>query len=846
MTKVSGAYESVVRGVSQQVPQDRLSGQHTEQVNMVSDPVHGLARRHGSITVSEAMLPHNYADLLANTAGHRAHKFSVAGAEYDLLYRSGIRDRVTDHDDTLFCYARDESRFLPVVIHDTIATQALRHDGVSALCQVGRFLLLAGNGYDTTWTTTPLWETGENQSRLAVWLRGGAYSRTFKVTLTDRLTGDKTVISYTTKSASFPDLLDTTDLLTSDPDYQKKVNDRVNDYNSKVTSWIGEAAADIVPSNIATKLKEQYDALGFAPATVVGSTLIIEDAQWGEVAVDDGGDNSLVEAVGNVIEAAEGACPVHYTGKVVKVRPSKESPETAFYLQAYPKDGVASGITEVVWREGTAATVTPQRLFVVATVEGGTLYVSDSIEWLEGQIGPDTADDIPRFSERKVGDDISCPVPNFFGKRIDALWLHQDRLHVAAGPIVTASRRGDYFNFFRASVLTLKDDDPYEDYSLGSEEDVIKYAIQFNQDCILFGLKGQYMISGRVVQTPKTASIVSISRYESTVDAAPKASGNYVFYPAKKGPPEKRVTALFQMQPAALSNNPESPDVSQQLDNYIQGTVLELVTLATPNTAIIRTDASRNGFYLYNYLDRADNGQRVLDAWHRWNWAPLVGSLMGLSISAEGAVLAYLIRQGSDGAAWIACERLTLSGAPSDLPHMDALRSQDSPGSLTGLDPSLIAKAFGGGAAKPWLGNTLEQIAANPNPADYTGAWMGVHYDSYTVPTNPFPKDRNGKTITFGRMTLGTVKVSLAYAGGCVIASRRNGVTATVAEFNGFRVGSPAAVPGTQPILTATVQGYIGGEVRESSYSIASKRWLPLTITAIEWTGQLFNRQRSA
>jgi len=48
MAKITGAYKSLVRGVSEQVPQDRLEGQHWEQVNLISDPIRGLARRRGS------------------------------------------------------------------------------------------------------------------------------------------------------------------------------------------------------------------------------------------------------------------------------------------------------------------------------------------------------------------------------------------------------------------------------------------------------------------------------------------------------------------------------------------------------------------------------------------------------------------------------------------------------------------------------------------------------------------------------------------------------------------------------------------------------------------------------
>lgn len=48
MSKVSGAYPSLSRGVSQQPFEARLDGQHGEQVNMWSDPVRGLSRRRGT------------------------------------------------------------------------------------------------------------------------------------------------------------------------------------------------------------------------------------------------------------------------------------------------------------------------------------------------------------------------------------------------------------------------------------------------------------------------------------------------------------------------------------------------------------------------------------------------------------------------------------------------------------------------------------------------------------------------------------------------------------------------------------------------------------------------------
>ena len=69
--KVESSYDSLLRGVSQQVPQERAIGQHTEQVNMLSDPVNGLARRHGSVNLAEQALPAmNFDQLIANVDRH--------------------------------------------------------------------------------------------------------------------------------------------------------------------------------------------------------------------------------------------------------------------------------------------------------------------------------------------------------------------------------------------------------------------------------------------------------------------------------------------------------------------------------------------------------------------------------------------------------------------------------------------------------------------------------------------------------------------------------------------------------------------------------------------------------
>mgnify|MGYP001581351820 FL=1 len=48
MSYIESAHKNLLMGVSQQAPQDRVPGQLTTQINMLSDPVTGLRRRPGT------------------------------------------------------------------------------------------------------------------------------------------------------------------------------------------------------------------------------------------------------------------------------------------------------------------------------------------------------------------------------------------------------------------------------------------------------------------------------------------------------------------------------------------------------------------------------------------------------------------------------------------------------------------------------------------------------------------------------------------------------------------------------------------------------------------------------
>lgn len=859
MGKVSGSYESVVRGVSEQNPQARRSGQHFAQVNMISDPVRGLARRHGSILqdeVNKAPIA-DYQDYLAQTAGSRVTTFFVGGVEYDLIARTTPATGLVSVGTFAQCFNKDARTFVPIVYEEASTPLiGLIEGGLSAAVNVGRYLLLAGNTIIPTATNNDAWGSASNQRLLAGWVRAGAYARTFKVTL---VKSDNTKIDaeYTTKTSSYPGLLDTSDILATDTEYQKKVNDRVNAYNSAVTAWLGEAAQDITPENIAQKLVDNLVIAGVAPADIrrEGSYVVIDSTAYKEIDMEDNGDDTLARGVGNTIANLDLVSSRHFVGKVVKVEPADAIGDPV-YLRAYAKDDVSTGWTEVVWRESAGYEMTPQVVFCIATVEGGTLYVAGSASGLETISG---ISDVPGYMANTVGDDLSSPLPEFFGKGIDYLGMFQDRLVIGTGATLFFSRPGDYFNWFRASVLSIQDNDPWEGYALGAEDDVIKYSVLYDRSLLLYGKRFQYVVNGRTIITPNTASVAIVSSYEDAIDAAPKGSGNFVFYCKESGVPTKKVSSLHQVQPGVVADVSDSYTASQQLDTYLAGKPVELVTLTSPNMVLLRTDKDRQRVFVYTYLDNPNNNERLFDSWSHWEWAPEVGQVIGIS-RHEADILVYMVKQGPDigdvARTWISCERFVRDTDLSDYPYLDSLRPwssfEDADADTFLHDGSdnldKVSVVIQSGNDEAFLGDKL------PNRVRFFGSyaalsdqmWVGYDMPAYVTPTNPYARDRNDNPILGGRLTLGKVRVSVTDTGGMKVTVNLRGINRDSLNFTGRILGQPSNLVGRQPIVTTDLSAIIGGEVRECLYTISAVRWLPLTVNSIEWQGQHFFNTRRA
>lgn len=927
--KVQNTLGPLVQGVSQQAPELRRPGQHGEQINMIADAVDGLSRRHGSIWQAEMDLqldPENAAANFADSVNWRSFDYSNAGRDFTVLHRTSQRASGSDAP-AVVVFDKTNRQFLTLVraVGDT-AIDALTSGGISAITAVGKYVFMAGNTLVPTGTSNPVWADATNQARTVLWVRGGAYSRKFSVTVT-KVGGGQVSFDYTTPASSYPGTLDTSSVpvfaadpaggtqtdteaayikqvgafaeatltwaswsptslsvkdggttltnvspadpttptqyrwdagssfvrfhpsllgqldvsitythtkVISNPNYTKAVADITNAYNTAVTAWIGSSSAAIQPAAIAQSLRDAATAAGLIGVSVVGSTVVFTDVI--DITDSDGGDGTLLRGLASKAQSVDDLTDTHFVGKVVRVSPTGEE---AFYMKAVAKDtSVTSGVTKVQWVEGAGIERTITYALCYGIASGNTFYIAGSAAILATLLPGDH----PDYAKGTVGDDDSSPMPYFVGRKISYLGVFQDRLLVGADAVIRGSRTGDYLNFFRSSVLTVLADDPFQMLSQGSEDDTIRYSVLYDKDLILFGNR-QYAVSGRTPLTPTSANMPVMSSHAGAADAPPIAAGVLIFY-VKAG---QEAVSVHQLEPGRNPESPESFTASSQLSDYMPGNPVELVGVPKPSTLLVRTSGARHTLFVFSYLD--SNQGRQQDCWDRWDYAEVLGPIIGVSIVRDG-VLVFTLRQvadiDGDLRQYVVADLQPLDRQLSRRPYLDSMQPyatiSATPGSMH-LQRTGVSVAYDKSTPAFLLG--VDALADVPqmvlDVGHATGLQAGVQSTALWVPTNPFIRDGDGNVINAGRLIVTSLMVGFKDSSGFESVVTAYGQSQTF-RFNGRILGDVNNIVGRVPVTSGKQSVPIGRSSSEYTQVIKALTWLPLNLKMIDWTGQKFNR----
>ena len=840
--KLSSSYASIARGVSQQVAAQRLDGQHAEQLNLVSDPVIGLVRRRGSEfrAAQEFMLaPAGFDDYLKSM---RNFDFRKTGVQYTMLYPTGAS---TTGAETLLCYNKETRAFMPLVFANP-TTRTLAAKGFNKVTQVGDLLILAVKNQTTSYTNTG--DQVASNPYGVVWVRSGAYQRTYRITA-NMDDGSTRTAAFTTPSAGYPGTMDTSDIPYDSPNYTKLVNDRVNAYNSAVTAWLTTAASQVQPAYIAGQLSAQVVGWGGTGTHVFETNHIaLDNSHIVSLSASDGGDGTSVKYLWREVSKVEDLPFGAPNGKIVAVRP--DNGDDVFYMQA---NVVGGGWARATWKEAAQVVTQPAFMFLIATVSAGSLVIASNpsdLNALTGMI-------IPQLSPRKAGDVNSSPAPNFLGKEITYVGNFQDRLVVISGSIVNMSRTGDYFNFFRSSILTVKDDDPVEVYALGADDDIIRHSVFFDKSMVLFGERQQYTIDGRQPITPGTTTVIQSSAHEDATDAAPVSRGELVFFAKRR----EELTKINQIEVGDVQDTSRVTEVSLQLYDYIGGKPVQLLAVTNPDLLLIRSTRDYHSVVTFRYLDRGR--ERLLDSWSKWKYSEALGPIIGMSSFEDQIILFHAYVSPYTGKTHVLAAAQSLLTQVDDDPYLDC-RFQVSYVPTTFRNDASVVVAVTKENPKAYLqGERAAQSATYPYGAgtslsyhtgfaklksDYPTLLMsecayGWEYEACVELTSPYRRDQNGVAVTTGRLTISRVDVSYRDTAGIKAWIDTERGRKDVLDFNGRLLGSKSSEYPFN-LATSSVPVFIGRESREYRLTLSAQDWRPFTLTTVEWTGQYFYNAR--
>lgn len=825
MAKRQGTFKSVVRGVSEQVPHDRLEGQHYEQVNFVSDPIRGLIRRRGSMFLDKQATGVPASGYEERLKGYKEHTFTAAGVDYSVLYSS----RPSSSGSRVILFNKDTQKFVPVSL--SVAALARVGDGITSAASVGRYLLMSVKDHVPTITPTDMVESTAGNA--AIWIRGGAYSRTYTVRR------GSSSVSYTTPKSYYDGVLNTSDIPHDSPDYQKQVNDRVHAYNTAVNQYIASAQQAIQPENIAQELMVRLQAAGVQCGRS-GAHIHVLGLSAGEQLVgSDGGDGSFIRVTHREVGSLDDLTKEHQIGTVIRVEVTTDD---VYYVKAFAKNTGGPSFQEVIWREWTGTSLSVGATFLIGTVHNGTFYLGFGSADLASRLPGNSGLDVPTIVERQSGDDDSNPRPDFFSRPISYMTVFQDRLVICSGANVFMSAPSDYFNWFRKSALRVDPDDPVEVYALGAEDDIIRGGATIDRNLILLGDSLHYAVSGRDAITPMNAIVSVQAASESTTDAQPKSLGNLLFYSQYQG----GVTKLHQMQVGAFADSFNTFSVTQQIEKYIEGRPRQLVSSSQPNMVLMSTEGNETGLYVFTFLDSPGQDQRLFDSWSRWEWNPVLGKLIGMTTSDEGFIV-FTLRETPEG--WfIVADEFSRDSGLDDMPYFDSHIAYTGVANRAApLDSSQCAVALSRTHPRSLYGKPMDEVddvLALPN-VSASDLYVGTQFDSYYEPTSPYPRDREDNALLSGRTVLTNLGFTLAQSSGILVTlAGRDGVfSETLLDDAGFRINDPLSPLGAVPITDRRVSVYIGKEIREHRLRVSSKTWTPLNIATVEWTLQIFNRR---
>lgn len=664
------------------------------------------------------------------------------------------------------------------------------------LVTIADYTFIVNTNKKVTMSTTKSPDSFSTQGAL-INVKQGQYGRTYKIWI-----DDEEVASYTT------------------PDGSDKSHTAMID-----THYIA--------NQLATKARE------------AGKTVDLGDC-WlrikpaSSVSTQDGFNNNAMIGVTDTVQRFSllpATAPADYT---VLVKTDPNGDEAGSYYVKY-------NATERVWEEcvcpnilvGLDATTMPHAL--VREADGS--FTFKKLEW----------------TERKVGDEDSNPLPSFVDYAISDIFFYRNRLGLLSGENVILSESGEYFNFWMTTATDILDIDPIDVATTTTRINFLNYAIPFDGELYCFSDKSQFVLRSDTTLSPRNVALVEVTGFQSSPDCRPIVAGRNLYFPAERSEFTSIKEYYSVLDTSEMKN---AQDITSHVPNYIPNGVYEIEAANNENIMLVLTRGNPNYIYVYKYLFMDE--QRVQSSWSLWNMYSRVINLYFI-----GSTLYLLLNRGNSHVlekmnftisktvdfldkelyrVYLDCKKVATTATYDEISETTTINIKDEY-NLNDNDITHIGVVLPDGIYKEFSDIEDNIIKVDGN-CEETNIILGVPYRFY-IKLSPIylrSTDSNGsqKALTNGRLQLRYIHFTYADTGGFVVYVTNNkdlNKKTRLYKMTARNVGTLSARLGA--VLEQTGEFKVPLQMLNTSCDIYVESSLPLPLALIDYSFDATWVQRS-
>lgn len=459
------------------------------------------------------------------------------------------------------------------------------------------------------------------------------------------------------------------------------------------------------------------------------------------------------------------------------------------------------------------------------------------------------------WQTRQSGDEETNPMPSFIGSTINDVFFYRNRLGFLSGENVIMSRTSKYFSMFPSSVAQVSDDDPIDVAISHSRVSILKYAVPFAEQLLLWSDQAQFVLSSSGTMTSKSIQLDLTTEFDVSDGARPYGIGRGVYYSS----PRASYTSLKRYYAVQdVSDVKSSEDISAHVPNYLPNTVFSIQGSGTENFVVTLSDSDPGKLFIYKFLYQDEN--LVQQSWSHWTLGSNVKILCAACI---GSYMHLIV----DRASGITLERIDFTSNTVDLPtepyrafmdmkvsavcseySEDAFESYIDVGGLYGgtLDPSVVLYSMDKDGVierhteELWSGAKLALIGDRRGETFVIGVEYQFLYEFSKFLIKKVTDDGGISTEDVGRLQLRRAWLNYEQSGSFDVTVN-NGSSLYSYNMSGRRLGSDLTI-GSLMLGTGQMRFACTGNALNQTVTITSSNPTPLSVIGGGWEGNYLRR----